>query len=173
MWLSLHTDSETEAERKSVSSWDQMIAAWEAKLAGSSSNAAQRFEAALDLAAARGFRYMNGDQVGKLPLEDLAARMDSVAMRGDEPDMAEASAVLSGSEEPAIRVTFALGLYWALSADRAIGKSEDQLRRWRNPRINAVRNLSRSLETKRLRISAATTCWISGHGCSTRWKAKV
>ncbi len=34
----------------------------------------------------------------------------------------------------------ALDLYWKLAADKALGKSGDQLRRWRNPRIKAVRN---------------------------------
>jgi hypothetical protein len=43
--------------------------------------------------------------------------------------------------EPQITVTKALDLYWTLSKEKTLGKSEDQLRRWRNPRIKAVANL--------------------------------
>jgi hypothetical protein len=39
-----------------------------------------------------------------------------------------------------ITVSKALDLYWSLVADKTIGKSDDQLRRWRNPRIKAIKN---------------------------------
>jgi hypothetical protein len=54
-----------------------MIAAWEAKLAGDSTDAEQRFAAARELAEARGFRYMRADQVAKLPLDELSDRFES------------------------------------------------------------------------------------------------
>lgn len=44
VWISLHTDSETIARSKADQAWSQMIEAWEA-----------RYEAARDLARARGF----------------------------------------------------------------------------------------------------------------------
>ena len=56
VWLALHTDSHTEAERKAGPAWDALIEAWEAKLAGDTSDAEQRFAAAHELASARGFR---------------------------------------------------------------------------------------------------------------------
>jgi predicted secreted protein len=56
IWLSLHTDSMTDAERKGGPAWEQLLAGWEAKLAGDTSDADQRFAAAKDLAEARGFR---------------------------------------------------------------------------------------------------------------------
>jgi len=65
VWISLHTDSPSVAKTKEAATWEQMIAAWEAKLAGDSTDAEQRFQAARDLAEARGFRYMRADQVAK------------------------------------------------------------------------------------------------------------
>lgn len=140
VWLALHTDSMSEAERKAGPAWEQLIEAWEAKLAGDTSDAEQRFAAARDLAAARGFRYMSAHQVAQLPVGELAARMNKVPVSGDEPDMTEAAALLGGAQEPEITISGALDLYWSLTADRVIGKSDDQIRRWRNPRIKAVRN---------------------------------
>lgn len=140
VWLALHTDSLTEAERKAGPAWQQLLDGWEAKLAGDTTDAEQRFAAARDLAAARGFRYLRSDQVAQLPIDELAARMDKVAVVGGEPDMQEAAAILGGAKEPPITVSGALDLYWSLTPDKTRGKSQDQLRRWRNPRIKAVRN---------------------------------
>ena len=50
------------------------------------------------------------------------------------------SALLGTAQKPAITVEAALDLYWSLAREKVLGKSEDQLRRWRNPRIKAVRN---------------------------------
>jgi integrase len=70
----------------------------------------------------------------------LLARVEAAVGQDGEPDLREASAVLGALAEPPITVTKALELYWGLAADRTIGKSVDQLRRWKNPRIKAVRN---------------------------------
>ncbi|WP_439559888.1 tyrosine-type recombinase/integrase [Roseinatronobacter sp.] len=143
VWISLHTDSPSVAKAKEGATWEQMVAAWEAKLAGDSSDAEQRFQAARDLAEARGFRYLRAEQVAKLPLEDLRDRFKSVPNfkdQPDNPDMLEAAALLGGVKEPPLTVSKALELYWTLSKDKTLGKSEDQLRRWKNPRIKAVKN---------------------------------
>ena len=58
--------------------WAQMIEGWEAKLAGDSSDAEARFEAARSLAAVRGFRYLDAASVSKLPIEDLLQRVEAI-----------------------------------------------------------------------------------------------
>lgn len=117
-----------------------MIEAWEAKLAGDTSDAESRFAAARDLAAARGFRYLKAGDVARLPTEELLDRVESVSVRKGAPDPIEARAFLGGAPEPPITVSRALELYWTLAADRTHGKSPDQLRRWQNPRKKAVAN---------------------------------
>ena len=140
VWISLHTDSESVAKSKAPIAWQHLIEAWEAKLAGDTGDAERRFEAARELAAARGYRYMPAPQVAALPREELLARIEAVPVRNDAPDKREAAAILGGASEPKITVSRALDLYWTLAADRAMGKSEDQLRRWKNPRKKAVAN---------------------------------
>lgn len=144
VWISLHTDSPSVARTKEAATWDQMIEAWEAKLAGDTSDADQRFAAARDLAAARGFRYMRADQVAKLPIEELRDRFEAVGGfkdRPGQPDMRDAPAMLGGAQEPPLTLSKALQVYWGLARDRTLGKSKDQLRRWENPRKKAIRNL--------------------------------
>lgn len=140
VWISLHTDSESVAKSKAPVAWEHLVEGWEARLAGDTSDAERRFEAARELAAARGFRYLPAAQVASLPREDLLERIEAVPLRNGQPDGKEAAALLGGAQEPKIKVSRALELYWTLAADRTIGKSEDQLRRWRNPRVKAVNN---------------------------------
>lgn len=141
VWISLHTDSMSVARTKEAATWDQMIAGWEAKLAGDSGDAEQRFAAARDLAEARGFRYMRADKVAKLPLEDIRERVNATPSAVAAPDLVEASAILGGAQEPPLTISRCLEIYWTLAKDKTLGKSEDQLRRWQNPRKKAVKNL--------------------------------
>lgn len=137
VWVSLHTDSASAAEMKAKGVWQQMLDGWEAKLAGDTTDAEARFEAARQLAAARGFRYLGAPAVAKLPRGELLERV--AAFR--EGDAKEAAAVLGGAEEPDITISRALELYWTLAREKTLGKSEDQLRRWQNPRKKSIKNL--------------------------------
>lgn len=139
IWLSLHTDSKSEAEVKGAAAWDQLVAGWEAKLAGDTSDAEQRFAAARELAEARGFRYMRVDKVAKLPTDELLARVDAVSDRNGRPDLKEAAALLGGAKEPEITVSRALELYWGLVREKTFAKSADQKRKWENPRKKAIK----------------------------------
>lgn len=140
VWISLHTDSEMLARSKADRAWSQMIEAWEARLAGNSEDAEARYEAARDLARARGFRYLDAGNVAKLPVEDVVARVEAITAPANQPDPVEAAALLGTVPEPRITVAKALQLYWTLAREKTFGKSEDQLRRWEAPRKKAVKN---------------------------------
>lgn len=140
VWLSLHTDSPSIARAKADGAWSQMIEAWEARRAGDSADADQRLEAAKELAAVRGFRYLDAGKVADLPSEDLLRRYEAVPVVQGIPDRIEAAAVLGGAQGVGLTVTKALDQYWTLAADKTLGKSDDQLRRWKNPRIKAIKN---------------------------------
>ncbi len=140
VWVSLHTDSEALAATKEVTAWANMVEGWEALLAGDSSDAETRFAAARELASARGFRFMKVADVAKLEREELLTRIEAVPQTRSGPNLIEAAAILGGAVEPGITVSKALELYWTLAKDKTFGKSEDQLRRWKNPRVKAVNN---------------------------------
>ncbi|WP_246710348.1 tyrosine-type recombinase/integrase [Martelella soudanensis] len=118
--------------------WAEQIEAWEARLAGDSDDAEARFQAAAELAQRRGYRYLTVEKVAQLPRTELLERIETTAEERHAPR--ETAALLGGVTEPLITVERALELYWSLAKDRAVGKSEDQLHRWRNPRIKAIRN---------------------------------
>ena len=118
VWISLHTDSETIARSKADRAWSQMIEAWEARLAGNSADAEVRYEAARDLAGARGFRYLDAGAVAKLPIDDVVERVEAIPASANQPDPVEAAALLGTVPEPHIRVTKALELIGRLPRRR-------------------------------------------------------
>lgn len=140
IYVSLHTDSKSVAEQKASLVWQHQLEAWEAKMAGDVEDAERRFAAAQSLAKIRGFRYMPAPKIAELPRDELLARVEAVAQRYGAADPREAAAVLGGAPEPAITVSRALEMYWGFSRDLILGKSHDQMRRWRNPRVKAIRN---------------------------------
>jgi len=140
VWISLHTDSATLAKSKAERAWGQMIEAWEARLAGDTDDAEARYAAAQELARVRGFRYLDAGRVARLPVEELVERVEAVSAPAGEPDKAEVAALMGTVPEPQITVQKALELYWTLAREKTFGKSEDQLRRWKNPRLKAVKN---------------------------------
>jgi hypothetical protein len=140
VWISLHTDSETIARSKADRAWSQMIEAWEARLAGNSLDAEVGYQAALDLARAKGFRYLDAGTVARLPVEEVVRRVEAVPIQANQPDAVEAAAILGTVPEPRTTVTKALELYWTLAKEKTLGKSEDQRRRWEAPRKKAVKN---------------------------------
>ena len=143
VWFSLKTDSETEAKEKAPAVWAEALEGWEARLDGDTSDAEARFDAARRIAQRKGFRYLPAAQVAKLPLPELLDRIEATQDRTGRVNMTDAAALLGTAEPPEITVTGALELFWQIARARMIGKSEDQMRRWKNPRIKAVKNFVR------------------------------
>lgn len=150
VWISLHTDSETVAKQKAPSAWAHMIEGWEARLAGATEDAERRFQAARELAAVRGLRYISADRVAKLPREELLERVEAVTKLNGDAAQIEARAVLGGAREPGIKISRALELYWTLARQDTLGKSEDQVRRCEHPRKRAIINLIDAIGDKEL-----------------------
>jgi hypothetical protein len=116
-----------------------MVEAWEARLAGDTADADRRLAAAKELAAVRGFRYLDAAKVAQLPRVEVVQRVEAVRANSGIPDRIEAASLLGGAAETDITVSAALDLYWSLTKDKMLGKSVDQLRRWKNPRVKAIK----------------------------------
>ena len=142
VWRSLKTDSLAVAAQKAEAVWNELIEGWEARLAGRSAEAEERFAGTRDLAAARGVRFLSARAVAELPIGQVLERVEAVAPAGapEEPDRIEAAALLGGAGEAPITVSRALELYWDMTRDQVLDKSVDQARRWKNPRNKALKN---------------------------------
>ena len=140
IWLSLNTDSESVAKLKAPAAWDELLKSWEARLDGRSEEADVRYKAAREIAKRYGFKYLPVEEVAELPAAEIVARVNAAHDKKGKPNLTEAAALLGTVEEPKLTMTAALEIYWPLAKDKVFGKSVDQIRRWRNPRIKAFNN---------------------------------
>ncbi len=141
--LCLWTDSLDIANRKAPEVWGRMLDGWEAKLRGDTGDAEERMHAARDLARTRGYRYLRAGDVARLPLDQLLERVAHVRRKSGSIDRQEADATLGLAPAPGITPGRACELFYQIAADKLIGKSADQLRRHRNPRLKATREFIR------------------------------
>ncbi|MCK4861941.1 MAG: tyrosine-type recombinase/integrase [Rhodobacteraceae bacterium] len=136
----LHTDSRSEAIRKAPAIEEQFIAYWEDLLAGNDADAISRWDTARRLAASKGFVYKPIEELASGPIEDLLARLEEISSKGALSPSNVVSAVLGTAEAPRPVLSTVVQEYFELTRDRLKGKSPDQIRRWQNPRLRAVRN---------------------------------
>ncbi|WEF23411.1 DUF6538 domain-containing protein [Paracoccus sp. S3-43] len=136
----LWTDSEREARIKAAAVEAEVMAYWEALAVGQTDDAAAAYEAARKLAQARGFPYRPAAELAAAPIDDLLTRLEAlIRSDGTFAPLAEASALLGAIDKPPVSITAALADFVRFSAiERQAGKSERQVKRWRQPRERAV-----------------------------------
>ncbi|GAM00005.1 tyrosine-type recombinase/integrase [Sphingomonas parapaucimobilis] len=153
--VSLHTDSQKLAVRKADEIWTQLVEGWESALRGDNGGAQARYDAAKNIADHRGFSFVAAPALAAGPIEEIVKRALNVPENRDgSANQRIGNAVLGGVEEPAIRIEKALEVFWEHEADKERGKSADQIRKWRNPKIKAIKNLVAQIGNKE--ISAIT-----------------
>ncbi|WP_146617349.1 DUF6538 domain-containing protein, partial [Agrobacterium sp. MS2] len=149
--VSLHTDSEKLALRKAEEIWSQLVEGWEMALRGDTGGAQARYDAAKNIADHRGFSFIAAPALAAAPLEDIVKRVLAVPTNRDgSVNQRIGDALLGGVEEPAIKIEKALEVFWEQEADKERGKSPDQVRKWRNPKAKAVKNLVSQIGNKEL-----------------------
>ncbi len=141
IWIALKTDSDKLAALKAPLVWEALVDSWEAQLAGNSADAQERYDGALWLAKTRGFRWLPLDRVAQLPMPELLTRMEASMTPEGRVDPVKAAALMGTAKKPEIMLSNVLETYWGLTQDKERGKSEDQIRRMRNPRKKAFANL--------------------------------
>jgi integrase len=134
----LKTDSESEARRKVPEVEDNLLNYWTALSEGSSDS--EKFEAMVKVAAARGVRYRPEKELLGRGLEEVLRRIEALnPSEADDPVVS--GAVLGSVKRPTIKLSDMNDLYFDFEKTKLVGKSADQMRRWRNPRLKAFKNL--------------------------------
>lgn len=137
----LFTNSEREARAKEPSIRAEFLAYWEALAAGENNDATAAYDAARRLAAARGFSYRTAaDLATNASLDDLLRRLEAlIRPDGRVASSAECVALLGGVEPPTTKLSEALHEMMEFSAvDRLARFSDEQRKRWRQPREAAI-----------------------------------
>lgn len=149
--VSLHTNSQKLAIRKADEIWTQLLEGWEIALRGDAGGAQARYEAAKNIAGHRGFSFVPAPTLANASFEEILRRVDAVpTSRDGGSSQRVGDALMGGVEEPGVRISKALEVFWEHEADKEKGKSEDQIRKWRNPKKKAIKNLIAQISDKEL-----------------------
>jgi len=140
VYVSLKTDSLTEARRKEEEVWNNFLAQWEALLRGDTDLARERYAAARELAQARGYEFLPAKKVAQLPLPDLMERVEASMNSQGKIDDRKGRAFLGAIQEPGTTITECLEIFWELTKDEAAAKSRNQRRVWANSFKRAISN---------------------------------
>ena len=137
----LKTDSMAEAKEKAAAVWAGCLAGWQDRLDGRAADAEKRFEAVRRIARARGFQYRRMQEIVQGPVSAILERLSAVpVLPAGSVDPVVAAALVGSIDPPVMTVSRALEKYWDFSKAKLIGKTEDQKRRWENPKKKAVAN---------------------------------
>ncbi len=115
---------------------------------GKSASDLKRYQAAVLVAQQLGFPYRPTDELLKASDRGLLQRLDAINSAPAKEPVAEA--LLGTVEKPELTLSEALEVFWELAADRIVGKSDEQIRIWHNPRKRAVKNFITVVEDKAL-----------------------
>ncbi|MBB4016048.1 integrase [Chelatococcus caeni] len=122
---------------------------WHGLLEGRRDEARQRYEAARQRSRAMGLEYV--DMVALIAdrsADELMRRIEALEGRGLVEDEVAVAGALGGAERPVLRLSGLLKEYERLEKDALAGMSENQMRKWRNPKKRAIENLIAKITDK-------------------------
>ena len=144
--IPLKTDSRGEALIKAAAIEAELVAHWQALADGKAEAAATRYAAACRLAAAKGFSYIPVDDLATAPLDAILERVEAMRRPDGRPEPEAVRQALMGAvPRPPIPLSQVLAEYLDLTKDRLAGKTDRQIKRWRQPRDRAVRNFAAAI----------------------------
>lgn len=133
----------------------ELEAFWRASLVGESVDAKARYDRARKDARRLGFEYLTAPEVAQRPIGEILERFEVLAA-GKPDDRAAEAAVLGTVAPPALDLDGLFDEFEALMKPSLLGMSEDQKRKWRNPKRRAIGNLVTVIGNKPLsRITRA------------------
>ncbi|MGE0768285.1 MAG: DUF6538 domain-containing protein [Hyphomicrobiaceae bacterium] len=145
--MSLKTRDRGEALVRAARVNAELEACWSALCAaphhdaGDGLAAIERFEQAVRLARTVGVAYRPAAELLAGHVDEVVRRLDLIEARHATAPKPVTDAVLGTVATPALRLSEMFAAYERYSRDLMSGKSADQIRKWRSPRLRAIDNL--------------------------------
>lgn len=118
-------------------------------LQNDSDKAKQRYQAALKRVEALGFSYQSSFDIAKLPLEDIADRLQIAIEQQKSPQIVDS--ILGGVPKPTVTISAAEKIYFdEITPSELLGKSSTQKKHWLNERLASLKNLKTHIGDKNI-----------------------
>ena len=134
--IALKTQSEKEAIRLSAIYDEHIEKYWRELIrSGKPDNNLEQFKSAKSLAMAHGFIYRDLAEIVNAPLPEALSRIEAAS---DNPQV-KAPALLGTIKRSGLRLSACPEELWPLCADRWVGRSKLQIRKYKTPRETAMK----------------------------------
>ncbi len=143
--IALKTDSRKEALKRAVLANNRLEAFWLTLVAENDTKSPEYYHNVANRARLIGFSYKPVSDIADGPLTEIFTRLAFIEQKLDKPHV---EAVIGGVSMPQMRLEEALEKFWEITKDRVFNKSENQIRKWRNPRVLAIKNLIKCVGNK-------------------------
>lgn len=142
--ISLKTDSESEAIIKAEKITRELNGIWDEAMAKEKPTSLKRYNRMVQLAKMHGFEYKPMDELLKSPTDEVIERVDMAKQSKKLIAKAALGVVPFGYPN----LDECLEMYWKASRDEIKGKNDDEIRKWKNPRIKAIANFKACIGDK-------------------------
>ncbi len=120
---------------------EETEALWQDLELGHKASAPMKYDHAVKRARVLGFPYKALDEIASGPLNDILHRLEVLEARNFVETEPAVNAVMGSVEQPTFDLETVLEHFFELNADVLSKKAPDQIRKWKNPRVKAFRNL--------------------------------
>ncbi|MAH06345.1 MAG: hypothetical protein CL561_12385 [Alphaproteobacteria bacterium] len=130
---SLQTRDRREAMRKAIIHNDFIEEYWRSLIRHRGELTPQTdYKLAVKRAQTFNLSYRSAVEISEAPIERIVNRITHVTRELESKDTVKA--VLGGINKPSVKLKDCLKQYWPLAEIRLVNKSDNQIRKWRNPR---------------------------------------
>lgn len=137
--VSLKTDSENIAAQRASILNNELERLWSQLGTNKSLDHDDSYSEAVTIARMSGFGYRPALEIAREDIGKIVSRVEAV--KDDFKDNPKkVKAILGHHERPALSISKALDEYCEFEKPNLLNKSEDQLRKWKNPRKKAINN---------------------------------
>lgn len=137
--ISLKTDSEAIAVQRAAIFNAELERIWADAVLDNGSGALEKISQAVEIARLHGFSYLTADQIAQKDNAEIIRRVETLP-EAELEDESKVSALLGAYDHNALSITAALEHFFEFQLPNLSNKSENQIRKWKNPRIKAVGN---------------------------------
>jgi integrase len=137
--IALNTDSRTAAATKAKAMNAEIESYWHKLVMAGERHADKAFHQAIEFSRQIGFTYLPHRQlIEERPYPELSQRLQEVEKAGYNQRHVEA--LLGGVDQPKMKLSSCMDVFFDITKDRIIGKDTNQIRKWRNPKSRVLRD---------------------------------
>lgn len=164
--VSLKTRDRVEGKRKAAALNDVLEAYWDDLVATKKVHGQdEAWNDAVTMARAHGFRYRAAAEFGPKDAPEVLKRLETVEKQSYSK--LAVKGLLGTAIKPKMPLSASIDVYFEATAEKLAGKSENYIKKWKNPRVRAVNNFDEAVkealdvdQIERRHILALRAWWV-------------